>query len=375
MKRILSLDGGGIRGALSLGYLEKIENILASRHSNIIEPEKFRLCNYFDLIGGTSTGSIIAAALTIGMKVSEIKNKYDELGEVIFGEKRNWWNPFETFKYLKASYDQKPLVNELKKIFGDITLGGDEIKTNLCIVTKRADTNSTWLFHNNPNGKFYDSDLGRNKYIPLWQIVRASTAAPTYFVPQVLKVGNDIVGAFVDGGMSMANNPAFELFKVATMNGFCYQWPTGADELLLVSVGTGNKEYFSKITEVTDNKLLSWAKEIPDMLMSDASWNNQTLLQWFSICPKAKKIDLEIGDLKDECLTKEPLLTYVRYNQIVGKEELNKLNIRNFTDKEVESLQEMSNAKNCKILYEIGCAAAESEIDTEDFPVNFDLTQ
>ena len=59
MKRILSLDGGGIRGALTLGYLQKIETILASRTK---DPEKFRLYQYFDLIGGTSTGSIIAAA-------------------------------------------------------------------------------------------------------------------------------------------------------------------------------------------------------------------------------------------------------------------------------------------------------------------------
>ena len=69
-KRILALDGGGIRGALTLGYLKRIEEILRKQHDD--DPD-FRLCDYFDLIGGTSTGSIIASCLAIGMKVEEIK--------------------------------------------------------------------------------------------------------------------------------------------------------------------------------------------------------------------------------------------------------------------------------------------------------------
>ena len=65
-KRILALDGGGIRGVLTLGFLERIEQILRDRHNN----PNLRLSDYFDLIGGTSTGSIIASALAIGMEVS-----------------------------------------------------------------------------------------------------------------------------------------------------------------------------------------------------------------------------------------------------------------------------------------------------------------
>ena len=69
-KRILSLDGGGIRGILTLGFLEHIEEMLAKENN---DPD-FRLCDYFDLIGGTSTGSIIASCLAIGMKASEVKS-------------------------------------------------------------------------------------------------------------------------------------------------------------------------------------------------------------------------------------------------------------------------------------------------------------
>ncbi len=64
-KRILALDGGGIRGALTLGFLGEIERVLAERHDELglLKKDKFRLHQYFDLIGGTSTGSIISALL------------------------------------------------------------------------------------------------------------------------------------------------------------------------------------------------------------------------------------------------------------------------------------------------------------------------
>jgi patatin-like phospholipase/acyl hydrolase len=76
-KRILALDGGGIRGALTLGYLQRIEDILRKQHG---DEKSFRLSQYFDLIGGTSTGSIIAACLAIGMSVNEIKTMNMNLG-------------------------------------------------------------------------------------------------------------------------------------------------------------------------------------------------------------------------------------------------------------------------------------------------------
>ena len=90
-KRILALDGGGIRGALTLGYLQRIEDILRKQHG---DDKNFRLSDYFDLIGGTSTGSIIASCLAIGLSVKEIKDKYMDLGDKIFGKKYKWWKIF-----------------------------------------------------------------------------------------------------------------------------------------------------------------------------------------------------------------------------------------------------------------------------------------
>ena len=114
-KKILSLDGGGIRGALTLGYLKKMEDILKAKFP---DQPNFRLCDYFDLIGGTSTGSIIAASLAIGKTVDEIIKLYMDLGGKIFGEKRNWWNPMETMKWLKANYSYKAMEDGLKFAYG-----------------------------------------------------------------------------------------------------------------------------------------------------------------------------------------------------------------------------------------------------------------
>lgn len=355
-KRILSLDGGGIRGALTLGYLKKIETILRVKESN---PDLL-LCDYFDLIGGTSTGSIIASGLAIGKTVDEITQLYMDLGGKIFGKKRNWWKPWETTQYLKAEYDYSALEASLRAIFGDIALGGPEILTGLCIVAKRADTNSTWPLINHPKGKFFDTALGKNKNIPLWQAVRASSAAPTYFVPQMIDVGDGMHAAFVDGGVSMANNPALTLLMVATLKGFPFHWPIAEDKLSIVSVGTGYSVFKKQTTEIDKNNLLNWAENVPDMLMQDASWQNQIMLQWISNSPTAHHIDMEMETLSGDLLAGTPLIKYLRYNCALTENELNGLKLgQTFGPKDIESIVEMSNAENRQLLYKIGFKAAE----------------
>ena len=172
-------------------------------------------------------GAIIGSGLAIGMEAAEIRRWYLELGGKVFQKKR--WKKWSAF------FDAKPLEEELIKFCGDRTLGSASIRTGLCIITKRAYTGSTWPLINYPHAKYYEL----NSRIPLWEALRASTAAPTYFVPQKLNVGPGETGVFVDGGASMANNPALQLFLVATLKGFPFRWPIGEDRLLLVSLGTG----------------------------------------------------------------------------------------------------------------------------------------
>ena len=363
-KKVLSLDGGGIRGALTLGYLKKIETLLREKQNN----PNLVLSDYFDLIGGTSTGSIIAAALAIGMEVDTITNKYMTLGGKIFGKKLDWWKPWETWSYLKANYDHQALEDSLKDFFGEINLGSDQIKTGLCIVAKRADTNSVWPLINHPDGKYYATDKGANKNIPLWQAVRASSAAPTYFAPQMIDVGNGERAAFVDGGVSMANNPALTLLMVATLNGFPFHWKMGEDQLTIVSVGTGYSVFKKQIGDIEESTMLNWAKNVPDMLMQDASWQNQIVLQWLSNSKTAISIDGEIEKLDGDLLGGKPLINYLRYNFPITENTLNGLGFgKAFSDEDVKDLIEMSNAKNRHLLYQIGEAAAAKEIFSNHF--------
>jgi patatin-like phospholipase/acyl hydrolase len=362
-KRILSLDGGGIRGALTLGYLKKIETILREKENN----PNLLLSDYFDLIGGTSTGSIIAACLAIGKPVDEIVELYMDLGGKIFGRKRNFWNPLETWEYLKAEYDYSDLEQSLKEAFGNITLESEAIKTGLCIVAKRADTNSTWPLINHPKGAFFDTPIGKNKNIPIWQAVRASTAAPTYFAPQMIDVGDGQKAAFVDGGVSMANNPALILLKVATLNGFPFRWPMAEDKLMLVSIGTGYSVFRRQTGQITKAWLKNWAQNVPEMLMQDASWQNQIVLQWLSNSPTAHHIDMEMETLRDDFIGGKPLIKYLRYNFPITENDLNGLGLdRVFTEKDVDNIVEMSNAQNRELLYEIGVKAAK-QVKPEHF--------
>ena len=78
-KRILSLDGGGVRGVISVAFLERIEAILSEQAG-----EPARLSDCFDLIGGTSTGAIIACALALGKSTDELKDIYHRLAPRVF---------------------------------------------------------------------------------------------------------------------------------------------------------------------------------------------------------------------------------------------------------------------------------------------------
>ena len=355
-KRILTLDGGGVRGALTLGFLEKIEQILRLRHQN----PQLRLCDYFDLIGGTSTGAVIASGLAIGMEAAQIKQMYLKLGGKVFG-RRDW-------KILQALFDPMPLKDELAKVFGDRTLGDDSIKTGLCIVAKRADTGSTWSMLNHPHGKYYPHNCG----ILLREAVRASTAAPTYFVPEKLDIGGGQIGAFVDGAVSMANNPALQLFFVATLKGFPFRWQTGEHRLLLVSVGTGVWHRSDDVDTVAEAMAWDWATQVPLMLMEDAKWQTQLLLQYLSKTPTPWEIDREVGDLASDLLTPEPALSYMRYDVWLEANTLDALGLPELRPK-LESLRDLSAAKNRYDLAMIGEQAAKQQVQDEHFPKAFDL--
>jgi len=361
-KRLLALDGGGIRGLISLGYLACIEAELRRRY----DAPDLVLSDYFDLIGGTSTGAIIASALALGWPVEKIHNMYLTLGRDAFRPRKSWLGPVS--KLVSAKFDDKAVAALLRDSLGDRALGSPDLRVGLMVVAKRADTASVWVLVNIPGHKYF----AENKDLKLWEVVRASTAAPTYFKPQwISDVGGGESGVFLDGGVSMHNNPALQLLMVATLEGFALRWPLGDENLLLCSVGTGaftaapNKKAMKRYSN------LHWLALAAVQLMGDASELNQTVLQWMSRSPMARPIDTQIDRLTGDQLGPQPLITYLRYNVDLEQRALLDVGL-DYSPDQVSSLCGMSEVKNIAELDKIGKAAAKAQVKDEHFPLAFD---
>jgi predicted acylesterase/phospholipase RssA len=382
-KRILALDGGGIRGVLTLEYLQYMEDILRRRAG---DDPTFRLCDYFDLIGGTSTGSIIAAGLALGFSVERLRRLYRDLASTVFQR------PFYRLGFIASKFPRAPLERALRDQMGDVTVGSDAVRTGLMIMTKRLDTGSPWPIHNNPRGRYYARRTGgtglANSEFLLRQVVRASTAAPHYFEPERLRVARASVsppagrpatgfidGAFVDGGVSPFNNPALQLLLLATLGGYGLRWPLGTDKLLLVSVGTGYRELRLTADEVMEMPASVLALRSLASLMSDCDWLGQTMLQWLSSTPTPWLIDREIGDLRGDALNGRELLTYIRYNVMLDSAWLKQHLGLDVDERTAASLHAMDNPANVEQLVAIGAAAARVQIKDEHFPATFDPTE
>ena len=368
-KRILALDGGGLRGILSLAILQRIETILRERHGNAAE---FRLCHYFDLVAGTSTGAIIAATIALGWTVERIREKYMELGTRVFEK------TFFRQGVLRAKYDESSLIAELQKVYGtDTTLGNDAIKTGLLVVTKRIDTGSWWPISNNPRGTYFAArsggTIGNGEY-PLWQVVRASTAAPSFFDPETITIASrpdakPVVGEFVDGGVSPFNNPALMAFMYATIEGYRIGWPKGADKLFLVSVGTGASDPSVKRSSIAAKGALDALLS----LMEDCASLQETLLQWMSSSRTARQIDRELGDLRQDLVGDVPALNYLRYNVDLRAESVQALDPTPLEASRIASLSAMDAPENMSYLHKLGVLAAARDVQAADFTAGFDL--
>lgn len=369
-KRILALDGGGIRGALSIAILERIEDLLRARHGN--DPA-FRLCDYFDLIGGTSTGAIIASALAAKRySAAEIKDFYFQLGPRVFKG-----SPFRR-GLTRALFDGNRLLKHLRDVFGDMALGDQNIATGLAIVAKRIDTSSTWILNNHPDGLFYnDSSTGSfigNKHYPLRNIIRASTAAPHYFKPERLEiVAGREYGLFIDGGITPHNNPSFQLLMLAGLRNHSFNWKLNAKDLLMISCGTGSMA--EQIPPERFSEKLHVAKTLSALtsVISGSEDFIELLMQWVGDSLDPVQIDSEIGDLKDEYLSSEPLVSYQRYQCILTQKSLLEKFNRKYDDTSIQILRDMANPKALNLAYELGQVIAEHLVKDAHFPIRFDL--
>jgi hypothetical protein len=156
----------------------------------------------------------------------------------------------------------------------------------------------------------------------------------------------------------------------ATIGGYRINWPTGEDKILLVSIGTGAADPAVRRSEVAAAQafraLLS--------LMEDCASLQETLLQWMSQSPTARKIDSELGSLDAALVGGAPLLSYVRYNVDLQSAEIHALLGVEANTVPVENLTVMDAPENMPVLHQLGIAAGRSKVKSDHFPAAFDLT-
>jgi patatin-like phospholipase/acyl hydrolase len=314
MKRILALDGGGIRGVFTLEILLRMQTLLREHYAN---PDLV-LSDHFDFFAGTSTGAIIATSLCWGMKVDDILELYVNYGKTMFTHVP-WYRPVKRF--LVSKFDAEPLSDMLRRMFSEDGNGESPslmdtklLKKLLLVVVRNSSTGSAWPLTNNPFAKYNDPSLeDSNLKIPLWKILRASTAAPVYFDPETILLGGR-QQVFVDGSITPYNNPALIAALTATLPCYRLEWPTGPENLRVVSMGT--MRFSSALPEKVRNLWVGYnAAKIPPALIQGIAWQQDYLCRCLGECLYGEPLDGEIGDMIGMTLPGPRWFSYVRYNR------------------------------------------------------------
>lgn len=391
-RKLLSLDGGGIRGLITIEILARIEGILREQSGK----PSLVLADYFDYIAGTSTGAVIGTLLALGKPVDEIRRIYLDCGHMMFdkgaimerlekersspfvGELEKVADILHVCKYYAkrwagekeaySKYPDLPLARKLQELVGGeaVTLDGDTVRTLLLVVLANATTDSPWPISNNPRAKYNDpARPTSNAKFPLWQVVRASTAAPTFFPPQEISVGGGTF-VFVDGGVTAYNNPSFQLFLQATLEPYGVMWPAGEKNMLLVSIGTGLHPDVQQGLRRSDVDAAAAISIATESLFDAAMYQQDLLCRVFGRCLSGEPLDREIGDLIGTRGPADPgrLFTYVRYNATLSTEGLAALGLSCIDPNTVQSLDSVEHMPE---LQRIGRAVADRKVMPEHF--------
>jgi Patatin-like phospholipase len=318
MKRILSFDGGGIRGIFSLQIAARIEHHLREAYDR----RDLVLADVVDLFAGTSTGAIIATCLAWGAPVAEVERLYLEQSRMMFSPER-WW------RRLRSKYRGEGLADFFRSYFAEddgtpAELGTSKLKSLLLVVMRNATTGSPWPISSNPHAMFNDPSLEHcNLRIPIWRLLRASTAAPTFFPAQDITIGSQQF-LFVDGGVTPFNSPALLAVLMATLPCYRLEWPTGRDALHVVSVGTGTVRV--QLAPSVDKKVYLWdhLHFVIPALIGSAAANQDLICRALGDCLYGAPIDLEVGELCTPSLLSadQQKFSYVRYNTSLDSTEV-----------------------------------------------------
>ncbi|WP_341819966.1 patatin-like phospholipase family protein [Wolbachia endosymbiont (group A) of Cydia strobilella] len=242
IKYILSVDGGGIRGIIPAIILAEIEKRTRKRVAEI-----------FDLIAGTSTGGIVVAGLckkdeqgNPQYSANDFVELYQEYGAYIF--KSSFWRRSIASWLNGAQYSYKNIEFILDKYFGEITVA--DVSSNLLLTSYDIQNNCPFFFKSWKEGN-----------IKLKDVLRAATAAPTYFAPKYLKINHKEM-VLVDGGV-FANNPAACAYASGKR-----LFPN--DDILLLSIGTGRTDRSIEYANSKRFGKIGWIKPLLNVMFASS---------------------------------------------------------------------------------------------------------
>lgn len=236
VKKILTIDGGGIKGVFPASFLSHIEEKIDGR-----------IDEHFDLIVGTSTGGIIALGLGLGFPAKDILGFYKNHGPVIFGG-NGVLRKLHSLFY--AKYDQHELRSALESTFGNRKIG--ESSTRLVIPSLNLDTGGVYI-HKTAHHERLDTDYKRD----VVDVALSTSAAPTYFPAHLLPSGSPLV----DGGI-WANNPVgLAVVEAIGVLG----WP--ASNVQVLSIGCTSEPIGTGGTMRASLGISYWGLRVSDLFM------------------------------------------------------------------------------------------------------------
>jgi patatin-like phospholipase/acyl hydrolase len=267
--RILSIDGGGLRGIVPIQILKEVEKRTGKS-----------IFQSFDLFAGTSTGGLLTSALTVGengktvYSLKDIEDMYILEGNNIFPKNKNP-KLSSISNYLYPRFSDKGIHNVFEKFLKTYRLS-DCIKP-VFISTYDVNLNRPLFFKSryiNPSSIGYDA----HKNVELYKICRATSAGPTYLPSFCFRYSDDSFQPYIvntiDGGVFI-NNPSIgalvEILKFKDDIIYGQRNDLTINDIFVFSLGTGN--YEKSITEAQGKKwgILGWGKQLIDIMMSGSS--------------------------------------------------------------------------------------------------------
>jgi hypothetical protein len=248
-KRILTLDGGGIKGVFAASFLAALED-------QIQRPIR----SYFDMLCGTSTGGIIALALGLGIPARKIRDLYRDWGQTVF---KGDGTARRVQHFFRSKYQSFPLQRALQNVFGESVMADSTVR--LVIPSYDLQNGSVYIYKTRHHPRFV-----MDYHEKMVTVALATSAAPTYFPPH-----RDPSGiALIDGGM-WANNPvAVAVVEAIGVLGW------DRSQIRILSVGCTQEAMNVSGGSPAWSGKFYWAGKVADLFLAGQSSGALGMAQW-----------------------------------------------------------------------------------------------